>query len=67
MKKLLSIILLTFVTTVYAFPITAYFTGRQEMVTTVTHEVMWECYYTYSGHQYTRLFKNSCPHTIEVI
>jgi hypothetical protein len=49
-----------------AFAATAYFTGRQEQVTTVTGQVAWKCEYNYAGQTFWRVFQNSCPSRVEV-
>lgn len=45
---------------------TAYWTGRQEQVTTVTYKIAWNCEYDYLGQKIWRVFLNSCPSSIEV-
>ncbi len=45
---------------------TATWTGRQEMVQTVTYQQAWNCEYQYAGQKFWRVFKNSCPSSIEV-
>lgn len=50
----------------YAFAATAFFTGRQEMVTTVTYQQAWRCQYNYNGQLFWRVFQGSCPANIEV-
>lgn len=45
---------------------TAYFTGRQEQVQTVTYQYAWNCEYNYAGQTFWRVFKNSCPSSVEV-
>jgi hypothetical protein len=49
-----------------AYAATAFFTGRQEMVQTVTYQMAWKCYYSYAGQTFTAIFKDSCPSSIEV-
>jgi len=49
-----------------AFAATAFFTGRQEQVQTVTHQWVWRCEYNYNGQLIYRLFQTSCPSSIEV-
>lgn len=46
--------------------IVARFTGFHEQVTTVTGSLAWKCQYDYFGQKFYRLFKQSCPSTIEV-
>lgn len=45
---------------------TAFFTGRQEMVQTVTFQMAWKCEYNYAGQTFWRVFKTSCPSSVEV-
>ena len=49
-----------------AFAATAFFTGKQEMVTTVTYQSAWRCEYNYLGHMMYFIFKGTCPSTVEV-
>lgn len=49
-----------------AFAVTASWTGRQEMVQTVTYQTAWNCQYQYGGQTFWRVFKGSCPSTVEV-
>jgi hypothetical protein len=50
-----------------AFAATAYFTGRQEYVTTVTGQMAIKCQYEYLGQKFWKVFKAStCPLSIEV-
>ena len=44
----------------------AVFTGRQEMVTTVTYQQAWKCEYNYAGQFFWRIYQNSCPSSVEV-
>lgn len=49
------------------FAATAMWTGRAEMVTTVTYQQAWRCEYRYQGTIFYRLFPTmSCPSFIEV-
>lgn len=65
MKKLF--VGLTFIATVTpAFAATAFFTGRQEQVQTVTYQYAWKCEYNYNGQKFWRVFKGSCPSSVEV-
>jgi hypothetical protein len=50
----------------YALAASAFFTGRQEMVTTVTYQQAWRCEYDYLGKKYYFLFKGSCPSSVEI-
>jgi hypothetical protein len=45
---------------------TAVWTGRQEQVQTVTHQWAWRCEYNYNGQKFWRLFRDSCPSSIQV-
>ena len=45
---------------------TAFFTGRMEMVQTVTYQMAWRCEYNYAGQTFYRLFQNSCPSSVAV-
>lgn len=55
---------LFFSTALYAA--TAFFTGKQEMVQTVTYKMVWKCEYNYNGRLFYRLFETSCPSSVEV-
>jgi hypothetical protein len=45
---------------------TATWTGRLEMVTSVTGALVYNCEYIYAGQKFWRAFKQSCPHSVEV-
>lgn len=60
---LMSVILLA---TSQVFAATAFFTGRQEMVTTVTYQQAWRCEYNYNGRNLYFIFSGSCPSIVEV-
>jgi hypothetical protein len=45
---------------------TAYFTGKQEMVQTVTYQSGWNCEYNYAGRTFWRTFVGSCPSSVQV-
>lgn len=64
MKKLIFIILIAFSANSYAA--TAFFTGRQEMIQTVSYQTAWNCQYQVYGQYFWAVFKNSCPSSIEV-
>ena len=49
-----------------ALAATAFWTGRQEMVQTVTYQSAWNCQYNYAGQTFWRVFKTSCPSSVEV-
>ena len=48
------------------FAATAFWTGRQEQVQTVTYQWAWKCEYNYNGQKFWRIFKMSCPSSVEV-
>jgi hypothetical protein len=50
----------------YALAATAFFTGRMEMVQTVTYQMAWKCEYNYAGQTFWKVFKNNCPSRVEV-
>jgi hypothetical protein len=49
-----------------AFAATAFWTGRQEQVQTVTYQFAWNCEYNYAGQTFWKVFKNSCPSSVEI-
>lgn len=49
-----------------AWAATAIWTGRQEMVQTVTFKMAWRCEYNYNGQMIYQIFETSCPSSIEV-
>jgi hypothetical protein len=49
-----------------AYAATAYWTGRQEQVQTVTYQIAWNCEYNYAGQTFWRVYQGSCPSSIEV-
>lgn len=49
-----------------AFAATAYWTGSMTQVTTVTFQIAWRCEYQYLGQKFYRIFRDSCPSTVEV-
>jgi uncharacterized protein YdeI (BOF family) len=63
-KYLIAISVLLFSS--YAFAATAFFTGNQKQVQTVTYQWAWQCEYNYNGTKFFRIFKNSCPSSVEV-
>ena len=65
MRKSLLIIIAALATN-SAFAATAYWTGRQEQVQTVTYQMAWKCEYNYAGQTFWRVFQTSCPSSIEV-
>lgn len=65
MKKIIALALVAMFAT-QAFAATAFFTGNQRMVQTVTYQMAWQCEYNYNGRTFTRIFQGSCPMSIEV-
>jgi hypothetical protein len=65
MKKYLIVIALLLSST-SAFAASAFWTGRQEQVQTVTNQWAWNCEYNYNGQIFWRIFKMSCPSSVEV-
>jgi len=63
MKKLLLLILLL---SNPAYAATAYFTGVQLQVQTVTYQMAWKCQYNYAGQNFWKVFLYSCPYSVEV-
>ena len=49
-----------------AYAASAFWTGRQEQVQTVTYKWVWRCEYNYNGQTFWRLFETSCPSSVEV-
>lgn len=49
-----------------AYAASAYWTGKQKQVTTVTYQIAWNCEYNYLGQKFWRIFKDSCPSSVEV-
>lgn len=45
---------------------TAYFTGQQRQVQTVTYQAGWNCEYRYAAQTFWRTFVGSCPSSIQV-
>ena len=45
---------------------TAYFTGQQKQVQTVTYQYGWSCEYRYAAQTFWRTFVGSCPSSIQV-
>lgn len=45
---------------------TAYFTGRQQQVQTVTYQSGWNCEYRYNSQTFWRTFTSACPSSIQV-
>ncbi len=49
-----------------AFAASAFWTGKQEQVQTVTYQMAWRCEYNYNGQMLYFIFKTSCPSSVEV-
>lgn len=45
---------------------TAYFTGKQQQVQTVTYQYGWSCEYSYGGQFFWRTFVGNCPSSVKV-
>jgi hypothetical protein len=45
---------------------TAYWTGKQQQVQTVTYQSGWNCEYNYAGRTFWRTFVGSCPSSVQV-
>lgn len=65
MKTALALLALL-VTSTSVLAATAFWTGRSEMVQTVTYQMAWKCEYDYLGQKFWRIFKSSCPSNVEV-
>ena len=63
-KLLLAITLLMFANS--SFSATAYFTGRQVQVQTITYQYGWNCEYRYAGRTFWQVFTGFCPTQIEI-
>lgn len=50
-----------------AYAALAFWTGKQEQVQTVTYQMAWRCEYNYNGQLFWKVFKTSCPSSVEVI
>ncbi|HEY8587173.1 MAG TPA: hypothetical protein VIL60_10690 [Rhodanobacter sp.] len=48
------------------YSVRAFWTGRQERVTTVTYKAAWNCEFNYNGQTFWRIFENVCPSSIQV-
>lgn len=64
--KLILAAALLYIATNPAFAAMAIWTGKSKQVQTVTYQWMWECEYDLYGNKFTKLFKSSCPSSIEV-
>lgn len=67
MKKLICIAVLASANA-YAFPVTANFTGQQEIVQTVSGQSAVRCHYRYGSSEFTELFQfgTICPMSVQV-
>lgn len=45
---------------------TAYWTGKQTQVQTVTYQFGWSCEYSYAGQTFWRTFVGTCPTSVQV-
>jgi hypothetical protein len=45
---------------------TAYWTGKQNQVQTVTYQSGWNCEYNYAGQTFWRTFVGTCPTSVQV-
>lgn len=67
MKRLNIIIaLLTLLSVSTAFALTAFWTGRQIQVQTVSYRMAWKCEYRFAGKTFWMVFEGSCPNSIDV-
>lgn len=66
MRKMLIAALAAAYVSTAAAGVTAWWTGAQEMVTTVTGLVVWKCGYYVGVETVYRLFKDRCPPSIVV-
>lgn len=64
--KILIAVVIILLTSTSVFAATAYWTGQQKSVQTVTHQHAWSCKYIYAGQTFWKVFKKSCPSKIEV-
>lgn len=65
MKRMI-IAVLALLTINSAFAMTAFWTGRQVQVQTVTYRMAWKCEYQYAGQRFWMIFEGSCPSSIDV-
>lgn len=45
---------------------TAFWTGQEQQITTITHQQGWNCQYTYAGQTFWRVYVGTCPASIAV-
>ncbi len=62
----IALLLVLLAATGSAYAATAFWTGRQEQVQTVTYQMAWKCEYNYAGQTFWQVFQGSCPSSIEV-
>lgn len=46
--------------------VTAFWTGKQQQVQTVTNQFGWSCEYNYAGQTFRRTFVGTCPTSVQV-
>lgn len=61
-----SILVALLVWSAASFAETAYWTGRSEIVQTVTYQTAFNCEYNYAGQTFWQAYKNFCPASVEV-
>lgn len=44
----------------------AFWTGKSQVVQTVTNKIAWECEYNYNGSTFTKVFESTCPSSVNV-
>jgi len=66
MKRFVIAVLLGLLSATSVSAATAFWTGRQEQVQTVTYQWAWNCEYNYAGQLFWRVFRMSCPSSVEV-
>lgn len=69
MNKYFTCFAITFLALFTSIPLiagSAYWTGRSEVVQTVTYRTAWKCEYNYNGKTIYQLFDTSCPSSITV-
>ncbi len=49
-----------------AFAASAFWTGKQEQIQTVTYQMAWRCEYNYNGQMLYFVFKDRCPSSVQV-
>jgi len=65
MRKILLVTILTALS-MQAFAATAYWTGQQKQVQTVTYQWAWNCEYRYGGQTFWKVYSGTCPSSIEI-